>query len=357
MHIVPQIFPRWLCWRTDQERQEILTTSTLRLGREASLNDWRLTLRSPCEAIAPMNIPLLPAVREQMARDLANIAKDMLHGERVRTMTLRNGSWHRKVAARFTGIDDEDGMPVATTEVLRHLREDLYEPFAVVKLRYNVNGHITKSPGKKAFSEIVFDPPASRGFELARALTKWVDDWVPVHQHCLLMGNGDAFAGAKRAERAKDRFVRTSTVVDLRQFGFPGSGPFMGRLMLSPILAPPSTIDEAFSLDRSFSLHRTMPDAPTAAEALRQVEEELVIGVTVAWEKSGQHFTAFDVVLGDDPAYREAPSSLLRGLIHAMVTASKNIKGMPNSFRSPIDYDVIGNGLGRQRALWEEIGL
>jgi hypothetical protein len=247
-----------------------------------------------------MNIPLIPAVRRQMERDLTDIAKDMQHGDEPRLMTLRNGSWHGKVAMKFTGIEDDNGMPVASSDVLRHLRDDLYTPYAAMKLFYDVDRHhVTKSPGKKAFSGIIFDPPPKRGFQLARAITKWVDDWMPIHQHCLMVGNGDAFAGAKRSERAKDKFVRTSTVIDLREYGFPGTDPVLARLMLSPILSKPSLVDTELALDRVFSLHRTMPEGSVAAEVLQQAEEELLVGTTVAWDKGGQSFTAFDAIFGN----------------------------------------------------------
>lgn len=300
-----------------------------------------------------MNIPLLPQVRTQMERDLTNLAKDMLRGEQVRQMTLRNGRWSKKIAVKFAGIEDDNGMPAAMIEALSHIRDDMYGSFAVAKLIYDVDGHITKSPGKKAFSKILFDPPADRGFELARAFTKWVDDWIPIHHHCLMMGRGDAFAGARVRERATDRFVRTPTVIDLSQAGVRSDGPSLARLMLSPIVAKAPRIDEELQLDRVFSLHRTMPEGSAAADVVQQVEEELLVGATVARELSGQSFTMFDAVF-----HRELDAETSRSLLRALVLAALTpIKGMPlpKTFRSPFHYAVLSAGLGAAGTIWDGI--
>lgn len=290
-----------------------------------------------------------------MERDLTNIAKDMLRGEQVRQMTLRNGRWSKKIAVKFAGIEDDNGMPAAMIEALSHIRDDMYGSFAVAKLIYDVDGHVTKSPGKKAFSEILFDPSVDRGFELARAFTKWVDDWMPIHQHCLLMGNGDAFAGARARERATDRFVRTPTVIDLSQAGVRSDGRSLARLMLSPIIAKAPKIDEELELDRIFSLHRTMPEGSGAADALQQTEEDLIVGATVAHEKNGQSFTMFDAVFHRS-LDAETSRPLLRALLQATLTASQGLNKMPKRFRSPLQYAALSAGLGSRGGVWNGVG-
>ena len=309
-------------------------------------------------------------LRAQMAKALANIAKDMMHGQAERTIPMLKGSARTAISVKFEGVNDEDGLPVAylrasVPSVKRGMNGRAeYVPFALVKIFHNVdNQTVTRSPGKVAFADIVFQP--TRGQDLAQAFTKWVEAWVPIHhtsaeadaEHREL-DQGDPVRGARRPARAYKQFERLEEpVIDLRQYGFTGNDPLLARLMLSPVQQRnPAFVQDDLKAYRVFSLHRTMPEGTVPADALRNIEEEVLIAGTVAVENSGRFFTVCGLLFGDQ--FRKRETKITYALVAAIVQASSTGKiEIPRRFNKPLEYPNVAKALSDdERRLWQSYG-
>ncbi len=305
----------------------------------------------------------------KMARDLANVAKDMLKGQKVRVMHFQRGNPRTAISISFEGINDEKGLPVAYLRAVAPTVQRGADgrpgtvPYALVKIFHDVdNATVTKSPGKVVFADIEFE--ANRGHTLAQLFTKWVDDWVPIHNVSTQAdrengGRGDARRGATMKARAHQQFTRLpddTGLIDLRRYGFTGDGPLLARLMVSPIVKRvPNLDDDELVPFRVFSLHRTMPEGSVSKESLANIEEEVLIGATVAFEQTRQHFTAFGLVFADQFKGRE--TKIMYALLAAIVKASTKISSIPRRFNSPLNYDSIKNALtSAERGLWKSYG-
>lgn len=316
------------------------------------------------EVADPPTLQIGDRLRKQMAKDLANIAKDMMHGQAQRIIPLLQGNARTPVAVAYEGINDEDGLPVAYLRAkVPNIKRSSdgkadYEPYALVKIFHDIDRmQATRSPGKVAFADIEFE--VTRGHNLAQAFTKWVDDWVPIHNVSSQAGRndkddrrGDAVRGARKA-RAHKQFVRTGIEIDLRRFGFTSKNgePILARLMISPIVKrPPNLDDDGLRPYRVFSLHRTMEEGTVPGEALRNIEEEVLIGATVAVEDSLTRYTMFGLVFGDQ--FRRRETKIMYALNDAIVRFSGE-HDFPDRFNSPLNYTNLKKALtAEEQALW-----
>lgn len=304
-------------------------------------------------------------LRRKMAGALANIAKDMMHGQATRIIPFLKGSARTAIAVSYEGIEDENGMPVAYIRAkVPNIKRSAdgrseYRPYALVKIFHDVDRQtVQKSPGKVAFADIEFE--ATRGHELAQAFTKWVDDWVPIHNTSMEAGRtdddpqGNAVRGAPKA-RAHSQFKRTDIVVNLNRLGFTGKGPLRARLMVSPIVTRTVNLSQdGLKGYRVLSLHRTMPDGAVSSEVLRNMEQEVLVAATVAIDEDESYYTAYGLLFNDQFRGREPP--IMYALIDAIMRAASQTSGMPQRFKSPLEYEFLNKAMSKdERALWSKL--
>lgn len=295
-------------------------------------------------------------IRDKMADLLMQCAKDMLRGDRTRLLPLKAGGLRSTIQIQFTGITEEDGLPVATLEAKvptvsrsadgnRGARE-----FATVKLYYELpDRHVKAPPGRKdIWADITFKVQ-TQGFELAREFAEWVHKWRPIHIHSVQTGGGDARKGAMNSPKAN--FIRTDIVINLK-------GNIKARLMLAPPTNKPPALDDRLKLARIFMLVRTPdPSEKRAKTPERNIEEDILIAATSAYEVNEEggfdRYTLFGVLFHDDIKEQPIKRYMVDALNYAISMLAEKSSRMPTSFAAPTHYETLTKSLGEEKRFWE----